>query len=83
VIGSWRKLHNEELRNLYFLPKYYWGDQIKENGMGGAYEGKRLLGRPRNRWEDNNRMDLKEIGGEVQFRAVLNTSLIKAWAFLN
>ena len=24
--------------------------------------GKRLLGRPRRRWEDNIRMDLKEIG---------------------
>jgi hypothetical protein len=25
-------------------------------------EGKRLLGRPRRRWEDNIKMDLKEIG---------------------
>jgi hypothetical protein len=24
--------------------------------------GKRALGRPRRRWEDNTRMDLKEIG---------------------
>jgi hypothetical protein len=21
--GGWRKLHNEELHNLYFTPKYY------------------------------------------------------------
>jgi hypothetical protein len=26
-------------------------------------EGKRLLGRPRLRWEDNIKMDFKEIGG--------------------
>jgi hypothetical protein len=28
----------------------------------GKPEGKRLLGRPRHRWEDGIRMDLKEIG---------------------
>jgi len=27
-------------------------------------EGKRQLGRPRHRWEDNIRMDLREIGWE-------------------
>jgi hypothetical protein len=29
----------------------------------GKPEGKRLLGRPRRRWEDNIRMDLQEVGG--------------------
>jgi hypothetical protein len=28
----------------------------------GRPEGKRLLGRPRHRWEDGLRMDLREIG---------------------
>jgi hypothetical protein len=28
----------------------------------GKPEGKRPLGRPRRRWVDNNRMDLREIG---------------------
>jgi hypothetical protein len=28
----------------------------------GKLEGKRPLGRPRHRWEDRIRMDLKEIG---------------------
>jgi len=28
----------------------------------GKPEGKRLLGRPRRRWEDNIKMDLKEVG---------------------
>ena len=32
----------------------YWG-------LVGKPEGKRSLGRPRSRWEDNN-MDLKEVG---------------------
>jgi len=28
----------------------------------GKYEGKRPLGRPRRRWEDNIKMDLQEVG---------------------
>jgi len=28
----------------------------------GKSEGKKLLGRPRRRWEDNIKMDLQEIG---------------------
>jgi hypothetical protein len=50
----------------------------------GRPEGKRPLGRPRRRWEDNIRMDLREIGinganwiqlaqDRVQWRAFLNT----------
>jgi hypothetical protein len=31
----------------------------------GKCEGKRPLGRPRNRREDNIRMDLREVGWEV------------------
>ena len=29
----------------------------------GKPEGKRPLGRPRRRWEDNSKMDLQEVGG--------------------
>jgi hypothetical protein len=32
------------------------------NGFTGKPEGKRPLGRPRRRWENGIRMDLKEIG---------------------
>jgi hypothetical protein len=32
VTGEWRRLHNEEL----LFTKYYSGDQIKKNKMGGA-----------------------------------------------
>ena len=28
----------------------------------GKPEGKRSMGRPRRRWEDNNKMDLQEVG---------------------
>jgi hypothetical protein len=31
----------------------------------GKPEGKRPLGRPRRRWEDNIKMDLQEVGGVV------------------
>jgi hypothetical protein len=46
VTGEWRKLHNEELRELY------------SSLLVGKLEGKRPLGRPRRRWEDNIRMYL-------------------------
>ena len=36
VTGEWRKLHNDELHDLYFLTKYCSGDQIEKNGMGWA-----------------------------------------------
>jgi len=50
----------------------------------GKPEGKRPLGRPRRRWEDNIRLGLEELGQEVvdwvhlaqardQWRAVVNT----------
>jgi hypothetical protein len=34
VKGGWRKLHNEELYNLYSSPSY--NDQVKENDVGMA-----------------------------------------------
>jgi hypothetical protein len=33
--------------------------------LGGRPEDKRLLRRPRRRWEDNIKMDLREIGIDV------------------
>jgi hypothetical protein len=35
--------------------------RIGYNILVGKSEGKKLLGRPRHRWEDNTGMDLKEI----------------------
>jgi hypothetical protein len=56
----WRELHNEELHNMYSSPNI-----IKRNAcriLVGNPEGKRPLGRPRHRWVDNIKMDLREIG---------------------
>jgi len=49
----------------------------------GKPEGKRPLGRPRPRWEDNIKMDLREVGGRGdwmelaqdrdRWRALVNT----------
>ena len=75
VTGEWRKLHNEELSDLYPLPnivrvvksrRMRWAGHVARMGQGrGVYrvlvgkpEGKRPLGRPRRRWEDNIKMDL-------------------------
>jgi len=80
VTGEWRKLHNEELSDLYSLSnilrvvkskRLRWAGHVARMGEGrgmyrvlvGKPEGKRPLGRPRRRWEDNIKMDLKEVGG--------------------
>jgi len=79
VIGEWRKLHNEELNDLYSLPnivrvvktrRMKWARHVARMGedrgvhrvLMGKPEGKRPLGRPRRRWEDNIKMDLQEVG---------------------
>ena len=41
----------------------YGGGQRGAQGSGGRPEGKRPLGRPRRRSEDNIKMDLQEVGG--------------------
>jgi hypothetical protein len=80
VTGGWRKLHNEELHNLYSSPstinriikssRIRWAEHVARTGekrnacriLVGKPEGKRPLGRPRRRWVDNIKMDLREIG---------------------
>jgi hypothetical protein len=78
VTGKWRKLHNEELRDLYSSPsiiriiksrRMRWASHVARMGekrnaytLVGKPEGKRPLGRPRRRWVDNIRMDPGEVG---------------------
>ena len=40
-------------------------DRGVHRALVGKPEGKRPLGRPRRRWEDNIKMDLQEVGGLV------------------
>jgi hypothetical protein len=77
VTGERRKLHNEELKNLYSSNivrviksrRLRWAGYVARMGEGrvvyrvlvGKPEGKRPLGRSRRRWEDNVRMDLQEV----------------------
>jgi hypothetical protein len=78
VTGEWRKMHNEELRDLYSSPSIIriiqsrtmrWASHVARMGeKTNAYRllvGKRPLGRPRHRWVDNIGMYLleKEWGG--------------------
>jgi hypothetical protein len=78
VTGEWRRLHNEELNDLYSpniiwvikSRRMMWTGHVACMGEGrGAYrilvgrpEGRRPLGRPRRRWEDIIKMDLQEVG---------------------
>jgi hypothetical protein len=64
VTGGWRKLHNENLHNLYFLPCVACMGE-KRNAYGilvGKPEGKRSLGRPICRGKHDIQMDLRDIG---------------------
>jgi hypothetical protein len=80
VRGEWRKLHNEELNDLYSLPnivrvvksrRMRWAGHVARVGeergvhsvLVGKPEGKRPLGKPRRRWEDNIKIDVEEVGG--------------------
>jgi len=40
----------------------FGGEERRILGFVGKPEGKRPLGRPRRRWEDNIKMDLQEVG---------------------
>ena len=48
----------------------------------GIPEGKRSLGRPRHRWEDNIKMDLREVGYDVRDWILLAEDRVHWWAYL-
>jgi hypothetical protein len=72
VAGDWRRLHNEELRNLNASPnnirvtkseRVRWVGHVACMGeTRNAY--KILVGRPMHRWEGNVKIDLRELGWE-------------------
>jgi hypothetical protein len=41
----------------------YGEKRVVHRVLVGKHEGKRPLGRPRRRWEDNLKLDLEEVGG--------------------
>jgi hypothetical protein len=49
----------------------------------GRPEGKRPLGRPRCRWEDNIKMYLREIGIDGANQIQLAQDKVQWWAFVN
>jgi hypothetical protein len=77
------KLHNEEILNLYSSlniirmksRRMKWVGHVARMGekrnayriLVGEPEGKRQLGRPRRRWVDNIKMDLREIGRDGMY----------------
>jgi hypothetical protein len=49
----------------------------------GRPKGKRPLGRPRRRWEDNIKLDLREIGIDGANWIRLAQDRVQWWAFVN
>jgi hypothetical protein len=76
VTRGWRKLHNEEFHNLYSSPNIVRVKQSKRMRWVGHVweminnyktlvrnpERRKPFERPRSRWENNVKMDLREIG---------------------
>jgi hypothetical protein len=83
VAVGWRRLHKEDLHNLYASPNIWrllkpkkqsragyiacMGDMRNVYKMVRKPESKRPCGRPSHRWEDNSRMDLRKIGWEAVY----------------
>jgi hypothetical protein len=76
VTEGWRKLHDEELRTMYSSPRIIrmhksrrmrWAGNVARIEKRNLYrllrrkpERKSSLGRPKHRWIDNIKMDLKK-----------------------
>jgi hypothetical protein len=77
VTAEWRKLHNEELKDLYSpniiwvikLRQMKWAEHVARMGERRGVcrvfvwkpEEKRPVGRHQHRWEDNVKMGLQEV----------------------
>jgi hypothetical protein len=86
MTGGWRKLHNEELRNLYSLPSINimiktrrWAGNVARIGetrnahmiVVGKSEEKRSLGRPRRTCVVNIKMILERQDGVIRSGLIL------------
>jgi hypothetical protein len=83
VTGEWRKLHNEELNDLYSLPNIrliksrmmkWMGHVAHMRDRRAAYRdlvgkpgARRPLGIPRRRWDDNIKMDHQKLGWGIDW----------------
>jgi hypothetical protein len=78
VTGGWKRLHDKEFYALYSTPNIIqvinltmrWAGNVTRMGdrrgvyrlLAGKPEGRRLLRRPRSKWEYNTKIDLREVG---------------------
>jgi hypothetical protein len=98
--GLWRKLHNDELHNVYYSlnivrviksRRMRWTGHVErmEEGRGvyGVLVGRpirrRPLGRPRSRWEDNIKMDVREKGIDGENWIRLAQDRVQWWTFVS
>jgi hypothetical protein len=69
ITEDWRRLHNEVLNDLYSSPNIIREINTRTMRWAGniarmwerSIPGKKPLGRPRRKWEDNIKMDLQEV----------------------
>jgi hypothetical protein len=99
VTGEWGKLHHKELNDLFLIQYYSviklrrinWEGHVAHMGekrgvysvLVGKPEDKRLLGRPRHRWEYNIKMDLQEVGCGGMDLVDLAQNRYRWWARVN
>jgi hypothetical protein len=97
--GSWRTTHNDELHSPYSsldIVRVIKSRRMRCVGHGacmvvergvrflvGSPEGKRPLGRPRCRWEDVIKTDLREIGISGANWIWLAQVRVQWWGFVN
>jgi hypothetical protein len=85
VMGSWRRLHNEERRDLYVSPnviRVIKSRRMRSAGHVTRVVEIRLLGRHTHTLEDNIRMEFREIGCEY-VDCIHMTEIRDQWLALN